>query len=215
MEIWFLRHGETDWNRECRIQGSTAHTDLTPFGVQLAELTRDGLLSAGISFDCAFTSPYRRAVHTAEIVAGGLGMAAEPDDRLREMSFGEYEGTIHGEGKYVDANIRACFEDPASYVAGKGAESFEELRARAEAFISGLAPLKAHGVRRALAVTHGTFMRAVVSVAAKTPIADFWRGSQPNCCVHVVSVDGDGRISLAARARTFYPDKLLSKTLSV
>ena len=214
MEIWFLRHGETDWNRESRIQGSTASTDLTPFGVRLAELTRDGLLAAGVSFDRAFTSPYRRAVHTAEIVAGGLGLAAETDDRLREMSFGEYEGTFHGEGKYADGNIRACFEDPVSYVARGGAETFEGLCARAEEFIRSAAALGERGAGRVLAVTHGTFMRSVVAVAAKTPLADFWRGRQPNCCVHVVSADPHG-ISLAARARTFYPDELLSMALSV
>ena len=45
MEIYFLRHGETEWNKVHRIQGSTEWTDLTDEGVRLAEATRDGMLA--------------------------------------------------------------------------------------------------------------------------------------------------------------------------
>ena len=51
MEIYFLRHGETEWNRERRIQGSTEWTDLTGDGVRLAEETLGGMLAQGLTFD--------------------------------------------------------------------------------------------------------------------------------------------------------------------
>lgn len=59
MDILFIRHGETDWNREMRIQGGTVEIDINARGVRQAELTRDGLVSAGFRFDHAFASPYR------------------------------------------------------------------------------------------------------------------------------------------------------------
>ena len=112
MLICFLRHGETLWNREKRIQGTTPHTDLTDFGVRLAEWTRDGLAARGIRFDRAYTSPLRRAAHTAEIILRGQGCPLVADARLREMAFGPYEGTTMGDGRWEDENIRAMFQDP-------------------------------------------------------------------------------------------------------
>ena len=90
MEVYFLRHGETEWNRERRIQGSTEWTDLTDDGVRLAEATRDGMIAAGLSFDRLYSSPYRRALHTAQIIGAGLGLEPMVDFRLREISVGPY-----------------------------------------------------------------------------------------------------------------------------
>ena len=77
MEIYFLRHGETEWNKVHRIQGSTEWTDLTDEGVRLAEATRDGMLASGLSFGRIFSSPYRRALHTAQIL-GRIVPASHP-----------------------------------------------------------------------------------------------------------------------------------------
>jgi broad specificity phosphatase PhoE len=202
MKIYFLRHGETAWNRERRIQGSTAWTDLTEEGVRLAEAARDGMLERGLVFDRVFSSPYRRALHTAQILCGGLGVEPTVDDRLREMSFGPYEGTRYGEGLFSDDNIRACFQDPPRYVARDGAESFETVAARVRDFVDGaLAPLSAE-CSRVLAVAHGGILRTVLGFAANRPLADFWKGAQPNCCAHVVELS-DGVLSLTARAVVF------------
>ena len=95
MEVFFLRHGQTEWNRLRRIQGSTEWTDLSDDGVHDAEMARDGLLARGLSFDRLYSSPYRRAFHTAQIIGEGLGIEPVIDPRLREMSFGPYEGTSY------------------------------------------------------------------------------------------------------------------------
>ena len=159
MLICFLRHGETLWNREKRIQGTTPHTDLTDFGVRLAEWTRDGLAARGIRFDRAYTSPLRRAAHTAEIILRGQGCPLVADARLREMAFGPYEGTTMGDGRWEDENIRAMFQDPENYRAPDGAETFEAVAARLSDFLENeLAPLEGT-CRTVLAVSHGGLMR--------------------------------------------------------
>ena len=202
IDIFFLRHGETEWNREKRIQGSTAWTDLTTGGVHLAEATRDGMLAAGLAFDRIYTSPYRRAHHTADIIAAGFGIAPIVDDRLREMSFGPYEGTRYGDGMFADDNICACFRDPPRYVARDGAEAFDAVAARVRDFIEAeIAPLSAMCMR-ILAVAHGGILRTVLRLATDRPLSDFWKGSQPNCCVHVVSLSA-GSLTLKSRALTF------------
>lgn len=192
MEVYFLRHGETAWNKERRIQGSTAWTDLTDDGVRLAEATRDGMLAKGLKFDRLFTSPYMRAMHTARILGEGFGLEPVADSRLCEISFGPYEGTRYSDGLFVDDNIRSCFKDPPSYVARDGAESFETVRERVKNFIdTELKPLAAT-CRRVLVVAHGGILRTVVGLATERPLADFWKGHQPNCCAHIASLDEHG-----------------------
>ena len=202
MEVYFLRHGETEWNRDKRIQGSTEWTDLTDEGVRVAEVSRDGMLALGMSFDRLYSSPYRRALHTAQVIGAGLGLEPVVDCRLREISFGPYEGTHYGEGRFADDNIRRCFQDPPRYVAPEGGESFDEVAARVKDFFDNeLAPLAGH-LTRVLAVAHGGILRTVLRLAAQIPLADFWKGSQPNCCCHIVDLS-NGRLMLKSRSVVF------------
>lgn len=201
MEVYFLRHGETPWNCEKKIQGSTEWVDLTGFGVELAERTRDGMKSAGISFDRIFASPLRRAMHTAQIVAGGFGMEPEPDARVREMGFGRYEGTLMLDGSFADGNIRACFKDPVSFVPD-GGESFDDVMERARDFFENvLLPLEGKA-ERVLVVSHGAFMRSAIRYVTGRPLKDYWEGVQPNCCVHIIEVSG-GKCSVKAMSLSF------------
>ena len=204
MKVYFLRHVETEWNREKRIQGSTEWTDLTGKGVREAEAARDGILAEGLTFDRMYSSPYRRALHTAQIIGRGIWLEPMVDNRLSEISFGPYEGTQYGEGLFADDNIRFCFKDPPRYMARDGGESFDDVASRVKDFFdSELAPL-AKSLANVLVVAHGGILRTVVRLATAVPLADFWKGSQPNCCMHIVDFS-DGRISIDARAVTFAP----------
>ena len=202
MEVFFLRHGQTEWNRLRRIQGATEWTDLSDEGVHDAEMVRDGMLARGLSFDRLYSSSYLRALHTARIVGEGLGLEPVVDSRLREMSFGPYEGTPYSDDNFVDDNIRACFKAPEHYAAPTGAESFDAVAARVKDFLdTELAPAARH-CERVLAVAHGCVLRTVLRLVEERPLADFWKGSQPNCCVHIV-VYSDGRFVLKERAILF------------
>lgn len=68
MKLYLIRHGETDWNKEFKIQGSS-DIELNEYGRELAFITREGLRH--IPFDIAYTSPLKRAKETAEIILGG------------------------------------------------------------------------------------------------------------------------------------------------
>ena len=202
MEIYFLRHGETEWNKDHRIQGSTEWTDLTDDGVRRAEATRDGMIAKGLAFDRIFSSPYRRAMHTAQILGEGFGLRPVVDDRLREISFGPYEGTRYGKGLFEDENIRACFVDPPRYVARDGAEPFDSVLARVRAFVDEILVPLVGTCSRVLVVAHGGVLRTVLRLTGNLSLAEFWQGSQPNCCAHVCSLEG-GSLSLKCRATVF------------
>jgi broad specificity phosphatase PhoE len=164
VDICFLRHGETTWNRAKILQGSIPYTMLTEKGVRMAEEPAKGLVAAGMRFDRIYTSPYLRARHTAELVsAGGAGPAPVEEARIREMCFGRYEGVYYEKGKYPDDNLRRLFEDPESYVPqGDGAETFRSVGERVMDFLEKeVRPLDGK-VSRVLCVTHSLVLKSLV-----------------------------------------------------
>lgn len=214
MDIYFLRHGETPWNLSHKLQGRTHHTDLTEFGVQLAEMSCEGMRARRLCFDRIYSSPLTRAFHTAEIIASGLGGDVIADDRLLEMSFGPYEGMVFGEGAWPDENLRNLFKNPAAYIPPPGAESVHEVEERVARFLNDeLLPL-ASSCGNILAVSHGGFMRAVLRYISRRDVSLFWDGRQPNCCYHRISVR-DGKFFLEEQSSVFYDPALAEKVPSV
>ena len=80
MDIYLIRHGETDYNRGKRLQGVT-DIPLNQRGIDLAEKTAAGLRD--ISFDKIFTSPLIRARKTAEIIRGERPIEIIPTDGIK------------------------------------------------------------------------------------------------------------------------------------
>ena len=204
-DVYFLRHGETSWNRAKVLQGSVSCTDLTPRGVRMAERTGEGMRAAGLKFDRVYASPYVRARHTAEIVAERLGNRVVVEPQIREMCFGRYEGVRYPKGSYPDENLRLFFEDPDRYVPqGDGAESFAQVGGRIREFLENvLVPLDGK-VDRVLCVAHSLVLKAMLRELFGDDLPeDARRPIQRNCCVHVVRYTG-GRFVLKETGRIFY-----------
>ena len=92
--LLLVRHGETDWNRELRIQGSS-DTDLNEAGRSQARALAHELDEVVV--DAIYSSDLTRARETAEIVAKRKGLDVRLDPRLRERSFGSWEGLTRAE----------------------------------------------------------------------------------------------------------------------
>ncbi len=198
MKVVFLRHGQTDWNAAHRIQGGVAEIDLNADGVRQAEAAAEGLLRAGCAFDRVYSSPFRRAMHTAEVVCGRVGGTPMPDGRIHEICFGEYEGTPYLDGGFIDDNIRAAFENPEAYVP-RGGETYEQVFARVRDFLDNeIKPLEAE-CDSVLVVAHGGILHAVVTIVLGLGVSRFWEGRQRNCCAHVIDLSG-GSFALCQRA---------------
>ena len=214
MEVWFLRHGETTWNRAKVLQGSIPYTTLTRKGVREAEETARGMHDAGVRFDRIYTSPYRRARQTAEIISRGVaGPEPAADPRIREMCFGKYEGMRYAKGEYPDENMRFLVEEPERYVpSGDGAEALADVGARIRKFLEDeIRPLEG-SAERVLCVSHSLVLRALVGeIAGGNAPASARKPIQPNCCVHVLKCEG-GRFSLAETCRLFYSPEAFDST---
>ena len=146
-----VRHGQTDWNAERRLQGST-DIPLNDVGRGQA---RDAVnVLFGQEWDVIVSSPLSRAAETAQLIAAGLGLSvARHVPELTERSFGPAEG------------LQAGPELEALRVPGgfHGAESEDEAASRGLAALEALAD-EFRG-RRVLVIAHGTLIRVSLSRA--------------------------------------------------
>ncbi len=91
MELYFIRHGETDYNKENRLQGGL-DTKLNDIGKEQALKASEEIVDLDI--DVIISSPQRRAVDTAEIIASKINKEIVIDENLRERSFGALQGML-------------------------------------------------------------------------------------------------------------------------
>ena len=176
--IYIIRHGITDWNDRHKLQGRT-DIPLNEEGREMAEVAREEYKD--IHFDICFCSPLIRARETAEILLSDRDVPIVFDDRLLEMSFGEYEGVEYSFNT-PGCPINVIFKEPEKYRESiGGAETFEELFRRTGEFLEEKAfPLHEQG-KSVLIVGHGAMNSSIVSRIRNYPIADFWKAGIPNC----------------------------------
>src|SRR5690349_11779156 len=141
--LLLVRHGETDWNAEGRLQG---HTDrpLNDYGREQARRLAEQLEQ----IDAVYASDLSRARETAEIVAGRLGLPVVIDPDLREKDWGTWEGLTSDERLGVE-------------YAG---ETTEAHRDRVLAAVQRIA--ERHPGERVLVVTHGGCLRRIQAAVA-------------------------------------------------
>lgn len=212
MNVYLLRHGETAANKEGRIQGRI-DIPLNDYGIELAEVTRDGIQKEGIRFDKIYSSPLIRAVQTATIVRGDR----EPhqiilDDRIMEMAFGKGESLFIKDikEKPEHANLKNCFSAPSKYIAKDGAESYEEILARAKDFLENeIKPLEGT-CKNVLVVCHGAMIRALLLSVNGWDIDRYWEIHQPNCCMNLLTLQ-EGQFEIAYKEKIYYEGNVAAR----
>ncbi len=158
----FIRHGQTDWNRDDRLQGSS-DIPLNDTGRaqahEAAALLRDG------GWEVVVSSPLLRARETAEIIAGELGIELGPSyPMLIERDYGPLEGDSSSEAvkRYPDRDY-------------PGAETLPSVVARGTA---GLIEIAAdHADRDTIIVCHGTLIRYTLASLAGRRLPGILNGS--------------------------------------
>ncbi len=166
---YFVRHGQTPWNAENRLQGQS-DIDISPVGRAQADangLSLRSLISDPALFDFV-ASPMRRTRETMERLRVAMDLdpqAYRTDKRLVELNFGEWQGFSYAELEARDPGITAeRMADKWRFVPpGKGAESYAMLLTR-------VAPVLREITRPTVCVTHGGVIRTIFVLAgAMTP----------------------------------------------
>jgi broad specificity phosphatase PhoE len=163
--ILLARHGETDWNREGRFQG---HADPPLNDTGRAQADELAARLAGIDFVAIYSSPLRRALETAQVVAAVRSLEPVPVEALREVDVGSWQGLTRAE---IETRFPEQFADWLDYRQGwDDGETHDEMGRRVVAALLELAAL--HEGERILAVTHGGPIRAAFAFADGTSHAD-------------------------------------------
>ena len=187
--LLFVRHGETDWNRDGRWQG---HSD-TPLNDAGREQARRVAGELG-DVDVIYASDLARARETADIIAEHLGgLEVNVDQRLRERSFGAWEGRT---GPEIESDFA---EQHARWLAGTGggaddAEPFDAFGDRVRGFLEDL--LARHTEETVLVVAHGGSIRVIHALASGLDYVRDHRSipGVPNCAVARYAA-GDGKLA--------------------
>jgi probable phosphoglycerate mutase len=155
-----IRHGETAWNREKRMQGTT-DTPLSDVGREQARAL--GRRLTGHAFAALYTSDLARARDTARAISEHTGREAVTDPRLQERRFGIFEGLTAEEivARYPEEHARFASRDPDYAVpGGESARSFTERCIGCLAEIAGR-----HPGGEVVVVTHGLVLDSLYRAA--------------------------------------------------
>lgn len=159
-EIILIRHGETDWNSQQRMQGHS-NSDLSEVG--RGQIQALGELMKNVSFDHIYSSDSLRTSQTAEAITQYSGHTLQFDQRIREKNLGVFEGLTSTEAKERHPEIYRLFKTAgANYVIDEG-ESTQQLLERALEFIEEIR--LRHPQERVVMVTHGGVVRVLMKHA--------------------------------------------------
>jgi len=185
--LCIVRHGETDWNAERRIQG---HVDipLNATGLSQAEAAARGI--AGEKFAAIYSSDLIRAMQTANTLGGVAGLAVVSEAGLRERNFGRMQGMRYEDIQTLDAIEAARFRQRDPYYDFGGGETLIAFADRIHATIERLAA--AHAGASLLLVTHGGVLDIIhrrISGRDLSAPRDF---TVPNAALNRIEIDTNG-----------------------
>ena len=156
-EIILIRHGETEWNSQQRMQGHS-NSDLSSVGQ--AQIQALGQWMKNVPYDHIYSSDSLRAKQTAEAITQFSGHELKVDLRLREKNLGVFEGLTSEEASERHPEVFRLFKTAGSkYVIDEG-ESTQQLLDRALEIVDEI--LVKHSEERVLLVTHGGFVRVLM-----------------------------------------------------
>ncbi len=172
MMQWLLvRHGETDWNVEGRVQGHVP-TVMNERGRKQVEALKAALALYDIR--AAYSSDLPRTIETAHILLREHSIAVEVCPELRELSYGAWEGLTYTEIAQQDAERYTQYlRSGGETVSPPGGETTQHLLSRLERFTTSVREKHSEGTL--LIVGHGGSLRGLLLYLLELPTAAFWR----------------------------------------
>lgn len=198
LTLHLVRHGQTDFNAEGRVQGQF-DSRLDEVGKQQAQFLQMPISMIGIT--AAYTSSNLRAVETAEILTEGLQLPLHRTDELREIFMGPWQQRLWSEVAEENQEQFANFMTSPDRFSLEGAESFVELRERGVRAIESIIATESEG--EVLVVSHGAILKAIVSHYANVDLARMWEDpSLKNCSHSTMLCDAQGKREILTLAGT-------------
>jgi broad specificity phosphatase PhoE len=213
--IWMVRHGQTEWNVTGRFQGQS-DTPLNALGERQAraagrQLRRLAQADAWVSpslretggrLAAIYTSDLERARRTAEIICEELEAGDEAaidretplviEPRLRELSFGEWEGLTYAQIQAYQPDILELWRRDLEQHAPPGGETLRQMAGRVQAALDAI--LAAHPDGRVVVVAHGGPLQMLTALALGLPASRYWQVYMANGSLSELRVHPEGAI---------------------
>ena len=188
MELYIVRHGETVWNADGKMQGNI-DIELNENGRALAAQLGQSLKE--VYFDRIYASPLSRAYETACLIRGERPIPIISDDRLREICFGVLEGTHFSDWLKESCPYRFFFSEPERFVPPEGGESLEQVRTRAKEFLQQVVEPAWKDTERIMIVAHGALNKGLMCHIEGHGTENYWGNAlQRNCEASIYTYDG-------------------------
>jgi broad specificity phosphatase PhoE len=191
LNVYLLRHGQTDWNADGNRYCGRTDISLTEKGIKQAEAVCDQLKE--ISFDRVYSSPLQRAYKTAQIASGGKEVIK--DDRLIEVDFGNWEGKPKEQFAVEDQELWNNWStDPSVTKAGRTGETAREVVERTNDFFKELQTQYKTG--NILVVAHNGINRFYLAYKLGMNLKDYRKLMIENSTVNMFQLDEAGELTL-------------------
>ncbi|MEX1222943.1 MAG: histidine phosphatase family protein [Pirellulales bacterium] len=197
--LYLARHGETANNHAGRLQGQQGHHGLSETGVEQAR--RLGELLQARPIAAVYSSPLRRAMQTAEIVAAAYGYEVRPVPALMEVNVGRWEGRSWAEISASEPAAYAAFMDNPAESPYDGGETFTDVVDRVKPAMDTL--FRAHLGEAIVVVAHSVVNRTYLASALGMPLRRADQLTHHNCAVSVLR-QRHGKVQVVAMNSGFH-----------
>jgi broad specificity phosphatase PhoE len=180
-----VRHGRTEWNRVERFRGR-ADIGLDGVGLKQAEAAAKQIEEWPIS--AIYSSPLRRALTTAEIIAGPLGLDVRLVPGIVDIDYGEWQGLSTEDAVARNGHLYSQWIESPHKVKFPGGESFAEVRERAASAVDGL--IQQHPKETVVLVSHKVICQILILSLLGLDSSHFWQIAQDVCAMNLFEVRG-------------------------
>ncbi len=179
MILYFIRHGQTDWNLSGRIQGSR-NCKLNETGLQQAAELGEALSEPCYDITRVYSSKQKRAIKTASIICKAIHAEHLPLSGLQEVNFGDWEGLTWQEVKIRYPNEFAAWRRNSRYTRTPRGESYQDMLERSLKAVSRIISDSSGDVA---VVTHGAVIMGLLAYVYDVPFNEAGKFLKENCSV--------------------------------
>ncbi|MGJ8690687.1 MAG: histidine phosphatase family protein [Gammaproteobacteria bacterium] len=181
MRVHLIRHGETNWNKEKRVQGHSEST-LTPQGQQQARDLAPTLRQHPITK--VYCSSSIRTRQTCELLFSNNPIETLYNDELREIYLGPWEGKLQSEIRSLYPEQFENFFHAPEQFAQLEAETFEEVQQRGLKMLKQI--LSDDSAQEVAIVSHGVLIKSLLCYLENRPLAQLWEPPIMHNCAHSI-----------------------------